>query len=215
MTKSDRSKSIGTQSINSDTLLQRNALWAVTQGCATDKIFEQRNQKHNPGYLWIGCSDARVGPSIITDTDVGEIFVHRNVGNIALETDTNVQAVLTYAIQHLKIDHVIVAGHYDCGAVKATFSHGEGNGGDALDKWLAPLKAIYQKYRQELQDTQNAHGILQAQNHLAELNVLAQRQYILRSKPALWASKNGRLLSISAWIYNPKKGILKDLLKKR
>src|SRR5688572_27635660 len=131
-----------------DTLLQENKQWAAGKVAGDPGFFERLVHLQTPEFLWIGCSDSRVPANEITGTQPGEIFVHRNVANLVVNTDVNVLSVLDYAVNHLKIKHVIVCGHYGCGGVKAATTNLDFK--PVLNMWLRNIKDVYRLHREEL-----------------------------------------------------------------
>jgi carbonic anhydrase len=167
-------------------------------------FFRRLENQQTPEYLWIGCSDSRVPANQITGLQPGEVFVHRNVANQVVETDFNVLAVLQYAVDVLKVKHVIVCGHYGCGGVRAAlenFRHG------LIDNWLSGIRALSRKHKDEL--TQLPHE--QAVDRLCELNVLAQAKHVARSTIIEDAWERGQAISVHSWIYRLDNGKIKPL----
>ena len=149
-------------------LFENNREWAERTSCEQPGFFEQMERGQSPNYLWIGCSDSRVPANEILNLPPGGIFVHRNIANLVVHTDPNGQSVIQYAVEVLKVKHIIVCGHYGCGGVAA--SMGESLTGP-IDGWLAPIRAIYQEHREEI----DGIGDPQARtNRLSELNTIAQ-----------------------------------------
>ncbi len=126
-------------------LLQENKAWASEKQNADPSFFERLAHIQTPEFLWIGCSDSRVPPNEITRTQPGEIFIHRNIANLVINTDVNVLSVLEYAVNHLKVKHIIVCGHYGCGGVKAAITKHDFN--QVLNMWLRNIKDIYRIHR--------------------------------------------------------------------
>ena len=129
-------------------LLENNVAWAQARVKEDPEFFHRLASLQTPEFLWIGCSDSRVPANQITDTQPGEIFVHRNIANVVVHTDVNLSAVLDYAVNYLKVKHVIVCGHYGCGGVKAAMTNKDYK--PILNKWLRNIKDVYRIYREEL-----------------------------------------------------------------
>lgn len=185
-------------------LLENNKNWVANQLTKDPTFFDKLSSIHAPKYLWIGCSDARVPANTIIGLAPGEVFVHRNVGNVVAHSDVNVQAVITYAVRFLKVKHVIVTGHYDCGAVKATLG-GKQNG--RMEPWLYHLRDVIRENNDALQ---NLNGVAQV-NALCELNVKTQARHVAESSAITEAWAEGQDVTIHGWIYSVKDGLLKNL----
>jgi carbonic anhydrase len=186
------------------TLIENNAIWADRMRRSDPEFFTHLAQQQSPKYLWIGCSDSRVPANQITGLPPGEVFVHRNVANVVQETDFNVLAVLQYAVDVLKVRHVIVCGHYGCGGVKAAlenFRHG------IIDNWLAPIRSLKRIHKDELAGLDEGSKL----DRLCELNVLSQARHVARTTIVEDAWERGQLLAIHSWIYRLDQGILTPL----
>jgi carbonic anhydrase len=185
-------------------LFENNRRWA--DACVADDpdFFNDLCAIQRPDYLWIGCSDSRVPANQIVGLPPGELFVHRNVGNIVHATDTNCLAVLQFAVDTLRISHVIVCGHYGCGGVQAAL-------GPAvpapLEQWLTPIRAVADDHRREL-DTLDPRARVA---RLCELNVVAQVHTLARLRTVRNAWGRGHALAIHGWIYDLRNGLLRDL----
>ncbi|HEX8355810.1 MAG TPA: carbonic anhydrase [Segetibacter sp.] len=185
-------------------LIEGNKLFAETQLKQDPEYFQKLAQGQKPDYLWIGCSDSRVPANVITGTQSGEIFVHRNIANQVIHTDSNMLSVLEYAVKYLKVKHVIVVGHYGCGGVLASMSntyHGY------VDNWLRNIKDVYFKHRTELDaiEDQTERG-----KRLTELNVIEQVRNLAKTTivQAAWAERE---LHLHGWVYGLDSGFIKDL----
>src|SRR5690349_8216729 len=152
-----------------EVLLNDNKNWAAKKMEDNPAFFEKLQHVQTPEFLWIGCSDSRVPPDQITQTEPGEIFIHRNVANLVVNTDVNLMSVLDYAVNHLKIKHVIVCGHYGCGGIKAAMSNDDFN--QVLNMWLRNIKDIYRLYRKDLENIADEEKRV---NRMVELNVREQ-----------------------------------------
>ncbi|MCX6845698.1 MAG: carbonic anhydrase, partial [Verrucomicrobia bacterium] len=175
-------------------LLEKNRNWATSVKAEDPSFFSELANQQTPQYLWIGCSDSRVPANQITGLAPGEVFVHRNVANVVAETDFNLLAVLQYAVDVLKVRHVIVCGHYGCGGVIAAlenFRHG------IIDNWLSGIRSLHRAHREEL----DALPPQAAADRLCELNVLAQARHVARTTIVEDAWDRGQQISIHSWIY--------------
>jgi carbonic anhydrase len=185
-------------------LLDNNRAWAESIRANDPDFFKKLSTQQNPEYLWIGCSDSRVPANQITGLAPGEIFVHRNVANIVAETDFNVLAVIQYAVDVLKVRHIIVCGHYGCGGVRAAlenFRHG------MIDNWLAGVRSLVRKNQQELDQL----GSDTAVDRLCELNVLSQSAHVARTTIIEDAWERGQEITIHSWIYRLSNGLITPL----
>lgn len=189
---------------NIEQLLQNNREWAQAITASDPDFFKTLADQQRPQYLWIGCSDSRVPANQITGLAPGEVFVHRNVANVVAETDFNVLAVLQYAVDVLKVRHIIVCGHYGCGGVIAAlenFRHG------MIDNWLSGIRAIRRGHRLEL----DALPPEAAADRLCELNVLAQARHVARTTILEDAWERGQEIAIHSWIYRLSSGLITTL----
>ena len=187
-------------------LLENNRIWADSILANDPDFFRKLADQQNPEYLWIGCSDSRVPANQITGLAPGEIFVHRNVANVVAETDFNVLAVLQYAVDVLKVRHIIVCGHYGCGGVRAAlenFRHG------MIDNWLAGIRSLSRTHREELSALSNDDAV----DRLCELNVLSQARHVARTTILEDAWERGQKISIHGWIYRLNKGLITPLIE--
>src|SRR4026208_1264335 len=150
-------------------LLEDNKEWAHNKVKTDPFFFDRLLHVQMPQFLWIGCSDSRVPPNEITQTQPGEIFIHRNVANLVVNTDVNLLSVLDYAVNHLKVRHVIVCGHYGCGGIKAALTNHDFK--HVLNMWLRNVKDVYRIHRKDLDGISNAE---EKENKLTELNVQEQ-----------------------------------------
>ena len=193
-------------------LLENNKKWADTITASDPDFFKELSCQQSPEYLWIGCSDSRVPANQITDLAPGEIFVHRNVANVVAETDFNVLAVLQYAVDVIKVKHIIVCGHYGCGGVQAALEnvrHG------MIDNWLAPIRSLRRLYRGEL-EALDAKAPGAALDRLCELNVIHQAKHVARTTILEDAWERGQEIAIHSWIYRLDTGyisVLADAIK--
>jgi carbonic anhydrase len=185
-------------------LLQANADWAKSMSEADPAFFQRLESQQSPRYLWIGCSDSRVPANQITGLAPGEVFVHRNVANQVAETDFNVLAVLQYAVDVLKVEHIIVCGHYGCGGVHAAL---ENQRHGIIDNWLAGIRALRRRHQLEL----GALDHDQAADRLCELNVRAQAEHVARTSIVEDAWQRGQKIQVHSWIYRLDNGRIREL----
>src|SRR5215217_1537033 len=157
-------------------LLLENKAWAAEKIQDDPEYFERLAQLQSPEFLWIGCSDSRVPANEITGTQPGEIFVHRNVANLVVNTDVNLLSVLDYAVTHLKVKHVIVCGHYGCGGVKAAMTNHDYK--MVLNMWLRNIKDVYRLHREELDTHEDEEKKF---DRLVELNVQEQVMHLAKT----------------------------------
>jgi carbonic anhydrase len=187
------------------TLLDNNRRWAAGVSARTPGFFERLEQQQAPHYLWIGCSDSRVPANEIVGLLPGELFVHRNVANVVVHTDLNCLSVIQYAVEVLRVRHIIVCGHYGCGGVQAAF---EGRKLGMIDNWL-----------RHVQDVQARHAALfdrlqskdQRLHRLCELNVIEQTRRVCETTVVQNAWSHGQIVSVHGWIYALSDGHLRDL----
>ncbi len=170
------------------------------------EFFRKLSQLQTPEYLWIGCSDSRVPANQITGTNPGEIFVHRNVANLVINTDVNVLSVLDYAVNHLKVKHVIVCGHYGCGGIKAAITNHDFK--PVLNMWLRGIKDVYRIHRSELDLIFNEE---KKTDRLVELNVMEQVFNLAKTSIIQRAWKNEQRPDLHGWVYGLKDGIIKPV----
>ncbi|MBC8126578.1 MAG: carbonate dehydratase [Gloeobacteraceae cyanobacterium ES-bin-144] len=187
-----------------ENLLKKNRDWAEYVNANDPDFFNNLANQQRPEYLWIGCSDSRVPANQITGLAPGEVFVHRNVANIVAETDFNVLAVIQYAVDVLKVRHIIICGHYGCGGVTAAlenFRHG------MIDNWLSGIRTIRRLHSREL----DALPPEAAADRLCELNVLAQARHVAHTTILEDAWERGQEIAIHSWIYRLNCGIITPL----
>lgn len=185
-------------------LLENNRDWAQKVKQQDPQFFEKLASIQRPDYLWIGCSDSRVPANQIVDLAPGELFVHRNIANQVVHTDFNCLAVVQYAIEVLKVKHIIVCGHYGCGGIKASLGHDEYG---VVDNWLRHIKDISFTHQQELADLDEPQKV----DRLCELNVINQVKNLTRTKAVQYAWDRGQELGVHGWIYSIHDGLVKDL----
>jgi len=186
-------------------LLEKNRQWAEKIKDSDPQFFQKLSHQQAPQYLWIGCSDSRVPANQIIGLLPGEVFVHRNVANVVIHTDLNCLSVLQYAVDVLKIKHIIVCGHYGCGGVKAALENKEFG---LIDNWLRNIKDVYHRHRARFKNIQDENAKIDL---LCELNVMDQVANVCHTAIVQNAWKRGQTLSVHGWIYSIRDGLLKDL----
>ena len=189
-----------------EVLLKNNKDWAGGKVSNDPDYFHRLSQLQTPEFLWIGCSDSRVPANEITGTDPGEIFVHRNVANLVVNTDVNLLAVLDYAVTHLKVKHVIVCGHYGCGGIKAALSNHDYKA--VLNMWLRNIKDVYRIHRSELDLQMNEEKKV---DRLVELNVMEQVFNLAKTSIIQRAWKHEQRPDLHGWVYGLKDGVIKPV----
>jgi len=188
-----------------DQLFVNNRRWVSERLAADPRYFERLAEGQSPRYLFIGCSDSRVNANEITGTATGEMFVHRNIANLVVHTDLNLMSVLQYAVEVLRVEHVIVCGHYGCGGVRAaTDGHYHG----LIDKWLRSIKDVYRIYRDELDAIDDPEA---RHRRLVELNVREQVFHLASTSFVQRAWHHERRLHVHGWVYDLREGLLRDL----
>ena len=186
-------------------LFDQNQKWARKIKETDPDFFSKLSEQQNPEYLWIGCADSRVPANEILDMLPGRIFVHRNIANLVIHTDLNCLSVIQFAVDVLKIKHIIVCGHYGCSGVKAAMDNQEHG---LIDNWLRHIKDVYRYHQQEVNALTTETDRF---NLLCELNVVEQVANVCHSTIVQNAWKAGQELTIHGWIYSIEDGILKDL----
>jgi len=189
-------------------LLLENKAWAAEKESNNPGFFKDLAKLQTPEFLWIGCSDSRVPANEITNTQPGEIFVHRNIANMVIHTDMNLLSVLDYAVNYLKVKHIIVCGHYGCGGIKAAMTNNDHKA--ILNMWLRSIKDVYRHNRDELEQIEN---IDKRADRLSELNVM--EQVVRLSQTTIvqnaWLKRNEPHLH--GWIYGLKDGLIKPVME--
>ncbi len=186
-------------------LMKRNTAWANAQKEIDPEFFHRLSLQQNPEYLWIGCSDSRVPANQVVGLDPGELFVHRNIANVVLHTDFNCLSVVQFAVDVLKVRHIIVCGHYGCGGIKAALGDEEFG---LVDNWLRHIKDVYVQNKSEIDGLRYEQ---QRINRMCELNVLEQVNNLSKTKIVQHAWDRGQELSIHGVIYSIADGLLKEL----
>ena len=186
-------------------LFDNNRGWAAAVTARDPDFFETLSRQQAPNYLWIGCADSRVPANEIVGLRPGELFVHRNVANVVVHTDLNCLSVLHYALDVLKVEHVIVCGHYGCGGVHSVYA-GESFG--LVDNWLRHVQDVRERHQARLAACRDDD---ECENVLCELNVIEQVRHVCQTTVVQDAWRRGQQLSVHGWIYALRDGLLRDL----
>ncbi len=186
-------------------LFQNNEAWAGRMNARDPEFFSKLSQQQSPEYLWIGCSDSRVPANQIVGLLPGEVFVHRNVANVVVHTDLNCLSVIQYAVEVLKVKHVMVVGHYGCGGVGAAL-HDDRLG--LIDNWLRHVRDVRLKHQQLIE---SIAGQASQADRLCELNVIEQAVNVCQTTVVQEAWARGQLVTVHGWIYSLADGRLRDL----
>jgi len=190
-------------------LLARNQAWAAAMTGGDPAFFQRLVAQQSPKYLWIGCSDSRVPANEIVGLAPGELFVHRNVANLVIHSDLNCLAVLQYAVDVLKVEHVIVCGHYGCGGIRAAL---ENTRLGLIDNWLRHVQDVARVHTHALEQLGT---VTERWNLLCELNVMTQVETVVRTTIVQDAWKRRQQLSVHGWVYGLHDGILRELTVSR
>jgi carbonic anhydrase len=188
-----------------DHLKAKNRAWAKRKVDADSDFFQRLERQQAPEYLWIGCADSRVPANEIVDLDPGELFVHRNVANLAPPQDANYLSVLQFAVDVIKVKHIIVVGHYGCGGVSAAV---DGKRLGLVDHWLHPIREVFEDNRAELEGIADQRKRL---DRLCELNVMRQVRNVASDVFVQDAWARGQQLSVHGWVYSLSNGLVNDL----
>lgn len=188
-----------------NTLLSANKSWAARQLEVDETYFDQLAKDQKPDFLWIGCSDSRVPAEDLTGSQPGEMFVHRNVANLVVHTDMNMLSVLQYAVEVLKVRHILVVGHYQCGGVKASMMHKDLG---LINRWLHNIKDVYDKFATELDAIEDEKKRF---DRLVELNVIQQVHNLAQTSIVQGAWHQGQELHLHGWVFGLHDGLLKTL----
>jgi len=187
-------------------LLIQNKAWSAEQKQTDENMFERLAKQQSPKFLWIGCSDSRVPANQITGTDPGDIFVHRNIANMVVHSDLNMLSVLEYAVIILKVEHIIVCGHYGCGGIEAALSNKSFR---IINKWLRNTKEVYKLYQKEIDAIENHEDKV---NALVEFNVIEQCQDVIKTSIIQKAWKERSAPQVHGWAYGLNDGLIKELV---
>jgi carbonic anhydrase len=194
-----------TSHITYEGLLEGNKKFIEGALAEDPQYFDKLANGQKPPILWIGCADSRVPANQITNTAPGEIFVHRNIANMVIHSDMNMLSVLDYAVNVLKVKHVIVTGHYGCGGVNAAMSN---NQFGLIDNWLRHIKDVYRLHADELDAIADE---TQRSNRLVELNVVENVNNLCKTSIVQNAWKNGQELAVHGWVYSLSTGVINDM----
>ena len=186
-------------------LIENNKTWVAEQLQLDPSFFENLSKGQAPEYLWIGCSDSRVPAESITGTDPGEMFVHRNIANMIVHSDMNMLSVLSYAVEVLKVKHIIVCGHYGCGGVMAAMKNQQFG---LIDNWLRHIKDVYRYHHKELDAIEDE--TLRARRFV-EVNVQEQVHDLGKTSIVQNAWKRNQPLHLHGWVYDIHDGLINDL----
>lgn len=186
-------------------LLENNKAWVVLKKYDNPNFFKELTKGQCPEYLWIGCSDSRVPANEITGTKPGEMFVHRNIANMVVHSDMNLLSVLSYAVDVLKVKHIIVCGHYGCGGILAAMGNKQYG---LIDNWLRHIKDVYRYHHNELDAIVDKKLRVR---RLVELNVIEQVHDLGKTSIVQNAWKKKQSLQIHGWVYDLNDGVIKDL----
>lgn len=188
-----------------DKLLLQNKAWSEEKIRTDKEFFNRLAHQQKPKFLWIGCSDSRVPANEITGTDPGEVFVHRNIANMVVHTDLNLLSVLQYAVDVLKVEHIIVCGHYGCGGIEAALGNKHFG---LINKWLRNIKEVYKMYQNEVDAIEDHSAKV---NRLVELNVMEQCQDLMKTSIIQKAWHLRKAPHIHGWVYGLNNGLVKEL----
>ena len=186
-------------------LLDQNKAWAEGIKASDPEFFPNLAKQQSPKFLWIGCADSRVPATQLAGMVPGEMFVHRNVANVVVHTDFNCLSVMQYAVDVLKVEHIIVCGHHGCGGVKAAMENPQLG---LIDNWLRHVQDVLQEHEAELAEMEDAEKRL---DRLCELNVIEQVLNVGRTTIVQGAWQRGQELVVHGWIYGLQDGLLRDL----
>ncbi len=186
-------------------IFKNNQQWVERKLSRDPNYFKELSMKQSPKYLYIGCSDSRVSIEKVMGLQPGELFVHRNIGNIVVNTDSNINAVIQYAVEHLHVEHIIVCGHYNCGGIKAAM-HPTDMG--QLNGWLQVIRDVYHTHRAELDAIEDLDS---RYDRLVELNVREQCLNVMKIDHVQRSWTKKQIPEVHGWIFNIRTGLLKDL----
>jgi carbonic anhydrase len=188
-----------------DYLLDRNVAWSLAKTRDDPAFFRRMAEQQSPSYLWIGCSDSRVTANDVLGLDPGEVFVHRNIANVVHTSDLNILSVLEFAIQHLRVRHIIVCGHYGCGGIERALSEERSA---MVDHWLQPITMFHRKHRAHFDRLSPRRALL---DRVCELNIEMQVRRIATMPLVENAWSRGQDLHLHGWIYGMHDGLIRDL----
>jgi carbonic anhydrase len=188
-----------------DRVFEHNREWAAHKKACDPDFFVKLAAGQNPDYLWIGCSDSRIPAEQITGMEPGHAFVHRNIANLVCNTDLNVMSVITYAVEHLKVKHIVVCGHYGCGGVKAAMT---AKNLGLLNPWLRNIRDVYRLHEKELDAIADEE---ERYNRLVELNVIEQVRNVVKTASVQQCYAENQFPIVHGWVFGFNDGLLKDL----
>lgn len=188
-----------------DKIFQKNKEWLESKHEEDNKFFKNLYDEQNPEFLYIGCSDSRVPANIITGLEIGDLFVHRNIANVVSNNDMNVMSVIQYAVEQLKVKHIIVCGHYGCGGVKSAM---EQKSFGLLDSWLRNIRDVYRHHYDDLSLITNEN---ERYDTLVEMNVREQVENVIKTSYVQKSYIENGYPSVHGWVYDMRTGKLKDL----
>jgi len=186
-------------------IFDKNKQWASQMKATDPDFFAKLSKQQKPQYLWIGCSDSRVPANEIMGMLPGEVFVHRNIANMVIHTDLNCLSIIQYAVDVLKVKHIIVCGHYDCGGINAAMDNKEHG---LIDNWLRNIKDVHRYHRDRLDAVKDEK---ERKKLLCEINVIEQVANVCHTTIVQNVWKSGQELAVHGWIYSIENGILRDL----
>ena len=186
-------------------LLANNRRWAAVRAGQDPDFFPRLSRQQAPEFLWIGCADSRVPANEIVGMDPGELFVHRNVANLVVPSDLNCLSVIQYAVEVLKVRHIVVCGHYGCGGVRAALEEAQLG---LIDNWLRPIRQLSHVHRAQLNALQDLDARV---DRLCELNVAAQARSVAGTTIVQNAWHRGHALAVHGWVYGLRDGLIRDL----
>ena len=188
-----------------DKIFENNKHWVTEKLALKPDYFEKLSLGQHPEYLYIGCSDSRVTAEDLMGVQPGEVFIHRNIANLVVSTDNNLNAVVQYAVEHLKVKHIIVCGHYECGGIKAAMNPSDMG---QLNSWLQTLRDVYRFHRRELDAIKDEHKRF---DKLVELNVLEQCLNIIKIDHVQRSWYKTKVPTVHGWVFDVRTGKLIDL----
>ncbi|KGO68095.1 Carbonic anhydrase [Penicillium italicum] len=188
-----------------DHIFQNNKKWVSSKKETDATFFDKLSAGQSPDYLYIGCSDSRVPANEIMGLEAGEVFVHRNIANLVPNVDLNVMSVINYAVRHLKVKHIIVCGHYNCGGVKAALTPADLG---LLNPWLRNIRDVYRLHEKELDEIPEEHA---RYNRLIELNVMESCRNIIKTAAVQQSYQENQYPIVHGWVFDLADGLLKDL----
>ena len=191
-------------SVNLEELFANNRRWAAATEARDPGFFARLAKQQSPKYMWIGCADSRVPANEITGLDPGEVFVHRNVANVVVHSDLNALSTIQFAVEHLKVEHIMVVGHYGCAGVRAAM---RGIRVGLADNWLRHVQDVRLRHRNRLDHL----GPVEQEDVLCEMNVIEQVGNIALTTTVQDAWARGQAVAIHGWVYGIHNGLLKDL----